>query len=538
MKKSHKGMQLPESKAVSSGSLTLIDALRDATCYSHTVYRVDVIETHASWVILTGEHAYKIKKPVDFRFLDYSTLEKRRDACYEELRLNHMLAPELYIDVVPITGLVTAPHMNGEGDAIEYAVHMHEFDQRCQLDLMLERGELRIQDMDVAAKHVAAFHTAAPILDPARPYGRARDIHKPVEDNFSTIVPLLTGKYLPVMENLRRWSDTEFRARRRYMDTRRNLRYVRECHGDMHLANLVKYHGRILAFDRIEFSEALRWLDVMNDLAFLVMDLLYHKRQDLAFRYLNVYLQTTGDYRGLAVLRYYLVYRALVRAKVALLKDTQTVAAVTSASAKQDADMHINLADSIIQPKQAQLVLMHGLSGSGKTWLSDRLMTALPAVRLRSDVERKRLHGHIIEAHSSAAPEEGLYTKAASQRTYQKLAELAESVCSAGWTVIVDAAFLQKWQRQIFVELAKRLEIPWVFVHCSASVPVLNARVTQRLEMGMDISEANDAVLQLQLETAQPLDVSERARTLSVETQSDIDVNAIIKRLISKLDEP
>jgi len=152
MKKSHKGMQLPESKAVSSGSLTLIDALRDATCYSHTVSRLDVVETHASWVILTGEHTYKIKKPVDLGFLDYSTLEKRRNACYEELYLNYMLAPELYIDVVPITGTVTEPHMNGEGDAIEYAVHMHEFDQRCQLDHMLECGELRIQDMDAVCR--------------------------------------------------------------------------------------------------------------------------------------------------------------------------------------------------------------------------------------------------------------------------------------------------------------------------------------------------------------------------------------------------
>ena len=175
----------------------------------------------------------------------------------------------------------------------------------------------------------------------------------------------------------------------------------------------------------------------------------------------------------------------------ALLKDTRVVDAGTSASAKQDADMHSNLADSIIQPKQAQPVLMHGLSGLDKTWLSDRLMTALPAVRLRSDVERKRLHGHIIEVHSGAVQEEGLYTKAESQRTYQKLAVLAESVYSAGWTVIVDAAFLQKWQCQLFVELAKRLEIPRAFVHCSASVPVLKARVTQRLELGMDISEAN-----------------------------------------------
>ncbi|MDE2092018.1 MAG: aminoglycoside phosphotransferase, partial [Gammaproteobacteria bacterium] len=378
MKKSHKSTQLTESKAVSSGHLTLIDGLRNTDCYQHPVSGFEIIETHASWVILTGEHAYKIKKPVDLGFLDYSTLEKRRHACHEELRLNQILAPDLYIDVVPITGSVTEPHMDGEGDAIEYALHMHEFDQRCQLDHMLERGELCIEDMDGAAKHLAAFHAAAPRLDPARPYGRAPDIHRPVADNFSAIVSLLAGRYLPVMDDLHRWSNTEYQAKYGFMDARRNLGYVRECHGDLHLANLVRYHGRILAFDRIEFSEALRWIDVLNDSAFLVMDLLYHERQDLAFRCLNVYLQTTGDYRGLSVLRYYLVYRALVRAKVALLKVAQVADAAASASAKQDAYRHIELANSFIQPQQARLILMHGLSGSGKTWLSDRLMTALP----------------------------------------------------------------------------------------------------------------------------------------------------------------
>jgi len=519
-----------------SDSLILIESLRNAICYSHPVSRLDVIETHSSWVILTGEHAYKIKKPVDLGFLDYSSLEKRRDACCKELQLNHKLAPELYIDMVPITGTATAPHMNGDGDAIEYAVHMHEFDQRCQLDHMLERGELSIGDINAVAIHVAEFHRAAPIVDARGPYGRAPDIHKPIMDNFSVLVPLLAGKHAAALAALRTWSDSEFQVKRRYMDARRDLGYVRECHGDLHLANLVKYHGRIMAFDRIEFSEALRWIDVMNDAAFLMMDLLFHKRHDLAYRYLNSYLQLTGDYRGLTVLRYYLLYRALVRAKVALLKAGQIGDAAASASARRDADMHIELADSFIQSRQAQLILMHGLSGSGKTWLSDRLMTALPAVRLRSDVERKRIHGQIIEAHYSDAPGEGLYSQAAAQRTYRELAELAECVCRAGWTVIVDAAFLEKWQRRIFQDLAARLAVPWVILDCQAPVSVLSSRVTQRLEMGMDASEANTAVLQHQLETAQSLDVSERERSLSVETQSDIDVDAVIKHLLHKQD--
>ena len=519
-----------------AGSSLLIDALRDVRCYPHPVSTLEIIETHASWVILTGEHAYKIKKSVDLGFLDYSTLAKRRDACYEELRLNHVLAPELYIDVVPITGPASTPHMDGEGDAIEYAVHMHQFDQDCQLDHLLERGQLHPQDLRVAAEHVAAFHMAAPIMDSGGPYGRALDVHKSTVDNFTTLVPLLAAKYADVITRLRGWSDAEYQVQQVCMGTRRNLGYVRECHGDLHLANIVKYHGRILAFDRIEFSEALRWIDVMNDSAFLVMDLLYHRRTDLAFSFLNSYLQVTGDYRGLSVLRYYLVYRALVRAKVAMLKAGQVAEATVSASAHQDAYRHIDLADSFIQPKTAQLILMHGLSGSGKTWLSERLMTALPAIRLRSDVERKRIHGQIIEAHGTDAPGEGLYTQSAAQRTYRELAALAECVCVAGWIVIVDAAFLQRWQRRMFEDLATRLAIPWVILDCQAPEALLKARVQHRRMEASDISDADDAVLQYQLRTTQPLEVHEREASISIEAHAHIDLQTLMNQLRSKLD--
>ncbi len=536
MKSSRKDKPITAYQPAMPDSCILIQALRNAKCYSHSVSKLDSIETHASWVILTGAHAYKIKKPVDLGFLDYSTLEKRRSACYEELYLNHRLAPELYIDVVPITGSVNTPHMNGVGDAIEYAVHMREFDQSCRLDHMLERGVLGMEDMDAAAKHLAAFHAAAPISDPSKHYGRARDIHRVVLDNFSAITPLLAGKQASRFTSLQTWSDSQYRKRRIEMNTRFNLGYVRECHGDLHLANLVKYRARILAFDRIEFSEALRWIDVMNDSAFLVMDLLFHKRTELAFRFLNSYLQVTGDYRGLSVLRYYLVYRALVRAKVALLQAGQAGDTTASAATKQDAYRHIELADSFIQPRQVQLILMHGLSGSGKTWLSDRLMTAMPAVRLRSDVERKRIHGQIIEAQSSDVPGEGLYSQSAAQRTYRELAELAEQVCRAGWTVIVDAAFLRIWQRRMFEDLAARLAIPCVILDCQASDTVLKQRVEQRRVEANDISDADAAVLQYQLRTAQPLEAHEREDSISIETHALMDLHPLVQQLRSKLD--
>ena len=515
-------------------SRRLIDSLRIPDCYPHPVSAIQVLETHASWVVLTGDYAYKLKKPVDLGFLDYSSLEKRRYACYEELRLNRPLAPELYIGVVPITGQPGAPRVRGEGDAIEYAVQMRQFDQRCQLDHLLENGRLGFADMDDMARHVAAFHLAAPIMEPNGPYGRPQDVQQPVRDNFSSMLPLLAGGHAAELARLRCWSDAQYEAHRHDLQRRRNLGWVRECHGDLHLANLVKYQGRILAFDRIEFSETLSWIDVMNDIAFLVMDMWYRQRPDLAFRFLNGYLQATGDYRGLSVLRYYLVYRALVRAKVALLQAGQSQHPAL-ASANRDAGRHIALAEQLAQPGQAQLVLMHGLSGSGKTWLSDQLLMALPAVRLRSDVERKRIHGQVIETSPGDQPGTGLYTTAASQRTYRELADLAESICGAGWKLIVDAAFLQQWQRRLFQGLAARLGIPWVIVDCQASPEVLSARLTQRAAQGTDVSDADPAVLQYQLQHIQPLDENERQHSVTVDTQALLELPSLLGQLSSQL---
>ncbi len=529
MKTSKKPATQPPSPQAMSDSQRLINSLRNPVCYPHPVSAVQVLETHASWVVLTGEYAYKIKKPVNLGFLDYSSLGKRRHACYEELRLNQLLVPELYIGVVPITGRPGAPRVRSEGTAIEYAIQMREFDQDSQLDHLLENGRLSLTDIDDVAGHVAAFHLAAPIMEPSGPYGRPQDVQKPVRDNFSSMLPLLAGRHAEVLAGLRRWSDAQYEAHRQDLQRRRNLGWVRECHGDLHLANLVKYHGRILAFDRIEFSEALRWIDVMNDSAFLMMDLWYRQRPDLAFRFLNSYLQATGDYRGLSVLRYYLVYRALVRAKVALLQASQSQPA--SVSTNRDADRHIALAEQLTQPGQAQLILMHGLSGSGKTWLSHQLLSALPAVRLRSDVERKRIHGQIIETGPGGEPETGLYTKAASQRTYRELADLAECICGAGWKLIVDAAFLQQWQRQMFAELAARLGIPWVILDCRAPETILRARLAQRAAQRTDVSDADQAVLQYQLQHAQPLDENEQKHCASVDTKTHPELPPLLSKL-------
>lgn len=520
------------------GSVQLIDALQSVSCYPHPVSRLQRIETHASWVILTGEHVYKFKKPVNLGFLDYTTLEKRHRACLEELRLNRMLAPQLYLDVVPVTGSINQPRINGEGQAIEYAVHMHQFEQASQFDRLLAAGRLGNRELDEAADYVAAFHAATPVMTLQQPYGLPADMRQAVLENFAVAAANLPDQAGVELDRLNSWSEAEYDSHLACMESRRREGFVRECHGDLHLANLARYQDRVLAFDRIEFNESFRWLDVMNDSAFLIMDLLFHDRSDLAFRFLNRYLQQTGDYEGLALLRYYTVYRAMVRAKVAVLRRAQLHDAASRDATLRDAMRHIRLATSVTQRHPAILVIMHGVSGSGKTWVSDYLMSALPAIRLRSDVERKRLHGLDYRASSQSPVGGKLYTDSATLRTYERLCKLTASICNAGYAVIVDAACLSKWQRSMLADLARELAIPWLIVNCRAPESVLRQRLQARLAAGHDASEADLSVLEHQLEMAEPLDQHEIARSLDVDTSASAFDVTQLPGMIHRLCQP
>lgn len=502
----------------------LIDALRTKRCYAHAVAQIEIVETHASWVLLTGEHAYKIKKPVNLGFLDYSTLAKRRQACDQELRLNRAWAPELYLDVVPITGPVSAPQVGGTGTPIEYAVHMRQFNRAQQLDHLLAAGRLAESDMDGIADYIANAHANAARLDSQSAWGRAGGLRRAMLDNFTALEDLLPAGPHSELAGLRAWTEAEFGRRRALMEARRQQGWVRECHGDLHLANLTRYGGRLLAFDCIEFDPALRWLDVLNDAAFLVMDLLARGRRDFAWRFLNGYLQHSGDYRGLPLLRYFLVYRALVRAKVAQLTPG---GAAPAGMPQPTARPYLELAEELISEPAPRLVLMHGLSGSGKTWLSERLMTRLPAIRLRSDVERKRLHGLQPQARSGSAPGAHLYDEHTTLQTYRELLALAEVALASGCHVIVDAVFLLRWQRRLFRELAARLRIPWVIVECRAPVMLLRARLEERSAAGHDASEATLAVLDYQLRALQALERSERTHAVAVDGRKLPDLTAL-----------
>ena len=510
----------------------LIRGLCDPAVYPHEVDEVRVLQTHISYVLLAGPFAYKIKKPVDLGFVDFSTLEKREFYCREELRLNRKLAPEIYLEVVALYGEPGEPRFENGAAPIEYAVKMRRFPQQAQLDRKLERGELDVRILDTAARTIAEFHGRAAVLGPDAPYGGPEQIMAPVRGNFTQLLPLVEhADTRRALLALAAWFEDRYVRLRGEFLRRKSLGLIREVHGDLHLSNLIALDGKVVPFDCIEFDPALRSIDVMSDSGFLMMDLLVRRRDDLAYRYINAYLQTSGDYAGLKVLGFYLVYLSLVRAKVAAMRRAQVQDAAERGSATRRCRDHLALALNLSRGCTPMLVIAHGLSGSGKSWLIQRLAPVLRGIWLRSDVERKRLAGLAADSDSGSAVGSGLYSESRSRQTYQRLAELAESVIEAGYTVLVDAAFLKREQRRRFADLAVRCRVGFAVLHCHAGADCLRARVARRSAEGEDASEADIAVLEHQLVNAEAIDATEHAQVVRVDTESAPDLQRTAQRL-------
>ncbi|MEK7737922.1 MAG: AAA family ATPase, partial [Pseudomonadota bacterium] len=413
-------------------------------------------------------------------------------------------------------------------EAIEYAVKMQRFEQSALLDRMLGSGELTPQHLDALAASVAAFHSgigrsvAGGAADAG--YGTSASIEAPMLQNFEQIRPLLDNdEERAALARLEEWSRAAHAELSPLMEERRRAGYVRECHGDLHLGNITWIDGEIQVFDCIEFNPALRWIDVASEIAFTVMDLAARGKPAWGARFLNATLEITGDYAVLRLFKYYLVYRAMVRAKVARIRAAQIGAELREAGLHRtvlaDYAEHIKLATSYTLPRQAALIITRGVSGSGKTTATQPLVEQLGAVRLRSDVERKRLHGLPREARSHAALNAELYAPSASLATYAELRRLAALALAAGYPAIVDATFLRRAWRDDFRALAAELRVPFLILECRADAAELRRRVAQRERQGQDASEATLAVLERQLREDEALVAEEAACALIIETQ-------------------
>ena len=490
----------------------LIRALLDANRYPHAADRVDLVETHASWLLLAGEFAYKIKKPVTLPFLDYGTLARREEFCRAELALNRRLAPDLYLDVVPIGGTPANPRLGGL-PAIEWAVRMQRFDENGRLDHMAARGELQAGHLSQLAATLCAFQQAATSAAPDSRFGAPEQVLAAARENFVELRQLLPAAGQASVEALATWTEAEFAPHAGDFAARKANDCIREGHGDLHLGNLVLIDGHVTPFDCIEFNEDFRWNDPASEIAFVWIDLLDHGQPGLAAWFLNAWLETGGDFEALPVLRFFAVYRAVVRAKIAALRARQEEPAAARGELDR-AHAYLQLAAKIAVPPAPTLVITCGLSGSGKTTASSaRLLDpALEAagsiVRLRSDVERKRLFGLAPHDRSNSAPDSGIYTAEASTRTYARLLALSRDLLAAGWPVIVDAAFLKRAERDSFAALAARLGVGFNILVTETPAEELRRRLLAR---SGDVSDATVAVLERQKAWFEPPGEEEQA---------------------------
>lgn len=514
---------MPASSPVTASggpSDTLVEALR-GRLQSSLGRTVQLIETHISWVLLDGQHAWKIKKPLRLGFLDFSQLAVRRHYCEEELRLNRRLAPSLYLDVVAVRGSRTAPRLDGAGEAIEYAVRMTQFAPGALFSERLGAGTLDACLLDQLALRLAAFQAAAPSAGGETPWGSAARI----QADTAQVLAGLESRSCDVA-GMRQCCEARALALAARFEARKVQGWVREGHGDLHLSNVVVLDDEVTAFDCIEFDPGLRWIDVQCDIAFLTMDLHANGRRDLAFRFLDRWLECSGDHAGLEVLRYYEVYRALVRALVSGIRSAQ-------GGAGRGPD-YLGLAQRLARPAQARLLITHGLSGSGKSFVSARLLEAAGAIRLRSDVERKRLFGLRALDDSASRIGADIYTPEATRRTYARLRASADLALRAGYAVIVDAAFLRQHERDDFRALAHEVGVPFTILHCRAGPELLRDRVRARGVRKDDASEADLAVLERQLASHDALRAEERALAIEVDSACALDPAALAARWLAR----
>lgn len=496
--------------------------------FDHPVESLHVLETHISWVVLTGTYAYKLKKPVNYGFVDFSTLEQRRFYCEEELRLNRRLAEDLYLTVKPVYGPRDQASFVGTGQPIEFAVQMRQFPQSCLLPAVLARGELTAELLDRLAGDVGRFQQTAAVASPETPYGTPQSVLAPVMENLRVLQALTVTKpsVSDLLDSLQRWTEQTFPRLEPVFTARKTMGFVREGHGDMHLGNMVlrepankpersSLHAvaasepRIQVFDCLEFNPALRWIDVINEIAFVVMDLADRGRSDLGTRFLNSWLEATGDYAGLKLWSWYYSYRALVRAKVAALRLSQKdVTTDEVETLSHQLHEYLQLGWQATVPRKPCLVITCGVSGSGKSYWSRELAAAWGYVRLRSDVERKRLFPNYSHR----------YTPQATETTYWKLLEIARDLLREGFGVIVDAAFLRRDQRELFRNLARTLHVPCQLIEFSAPRAILEQRIAARRQRGEDPSEATLDVLSQQLAQREPVDAEEGWPVISCDT--------------------
>ena len=505
----------------------LIRQMQHWDFYPHAVTKdIKLIQTHGSYVFLTGDYAYKVKKQVNYNFLDYSTLDKRKYYLDAELRLNQQIAPKLYLEVLPISQDKNRFILGSADNIVEYALKMCQFPQDSLFSHLLRAGRLPEERISELGKIVAQFHQQAETSDRINTFGTVAQISIAFTENYQQ-----SAKYIGIVQTeeqftaTKTYTDAFFAQRQDLFQARVAQNKIKECHGDLHLNNICLWQDRVQLFDRIEFNESFRFVDTMYDVAFTLMDLEANERADLANIFLNSYLERSGDWEGLSILPLYLIRQAYVRAKVtSFLLDDPQISATDKQAAEENARKYYRQAYQYTQPQQGSLILMSGLSGSGKSTVAQTIARNIGAIQIRSDAVRKHLAGISLEEVGT----DNIYTPEMTQKTYARLLEFGIILAQEGYRVILDAKYDRLALRQPVVVQARKNNIPLKIIYCNAPTTVLRDRLNQRQN---DISDAGAELIASQKANAEDFTTAEQAYVITIDT-SRADWQETISKVI------
>jgi aminoglycoside phosphotransferase family enzyme/predicted kinase len=509
----------------------MIDALSQPTAYPVPVRAVRVCQTHISVVFLTDDHAYKIKKPVNLGFLDFSTLEKRRFYCDEEVRLNRRLAPQVYLGVVPVTRTETGLAFEGSGTAVEWAVKMERLPEEATLLERLGHGDIGPDVIESLARKVAAFHAAAERGDHIAGFGRFEVVAGNARENFEQSANQVGTTLSPaVYARLRSATEATLARLRPLIESRAARGVPRDTHGDLHLDHVYLFPEKappadLVIVDCIEFNERFRYADPVADMAFLVMDLRFHGWRELAESFAAAYFQASGDAEGRELPPFYTAYRAAVRGKVEgfeLMEKEVPEAERSAALVRARAHWLLALGELEEPERRPGLVLVGGLPGAGKSTLARSLAERAYFRVIRTDLVRKELAGMAVQESVTTKFGEGIYTPSWTERTYAECLRRVESALFEGQRVLVDANFGKEAWRRAFLETAARLGVPGLFLHCRADPETTRRRLHGRRG---DASDADWYVYQKATERWEAIGPRTRPALREIDTSGTTEQN-------------
>lgn len=514
----------------------ILKSLMNPEVYPVPATTVELLQTHISWIFLTDTHAFKIKKPVDFGFLDFSTVDKRRFYCNEEVRLNRRLCPDIYEGVVELRADGDGASFTGNGPILDYAVIMKRLPADRMLDRLVERGEATTGMIENVSEVISRFHAAAATTRYISDFGSLDRIMSNWNENFEQMQRYST-RTLPESElaAIRLWVEEFADTNRALFARRAEQGFIRECDGDLHLDNICMVEDRVYIFDCIEFNERFRFCDTAADIAFLLMDLDFHGRSDLSASALTAYQKLSGDNELARLVDFYKVYRAFVRGKVeSFLLDDGTVEREMKEAAQKRAIRYFRLARGYCERTRLRptLFITCGTMGCGKSTLADQLAFELGISVYNSDIVRKMRSGQPLETSIHEPYGQGLYDKAVTDRVYEELEKLAEDEIIAGHSVLIDASFKRASNRAKCAALAARHGADFVILLVSCDEDEQKNRLSRRSASRDSVSDGRIELLEQQkseLEYPQPGE----GRIITVNTMNHPEelTNGIYKEL-------